>query len=65
MINLQKVSRVVELKKRIDLQLLNFGKIDNYSLDMMLELIGTLTDEESKKVDELYIKETHPLKPNP
>ena len=65
MINLQKVSRVVELKKRIHLQLLNFGKIDNYSLDMMLELIGTLTDEESKKVDELYIKETHPLKPNP
>jgi hypothetical protein len=65
MINLQKVSRVVELKKRIDLQLLNFGKIDNYSLDMMVELIGTLTDEESKKVDELYIKETHPLKPNP
>ena len=59
------MSRVVELKKRIDLQLLNFGKIDNYSLDMMLELIGTLTDEESKKVDELYIKETHPLKPNP
>jgi hypothetical protein len=65
MINLPKVSRVVELKKRIDLQLLNFGKIDNYSLDMMVELMGTLTDEESKKVDELYIKETHPLKPNP
>lgn len=59
------MSRVVELKKRIDLQLLNFGKIDNYSLDMMVELMGTLTDEESKKVDELYIKETHPLKPNP
>lgn len=58
------MSRVVELKKRIDLQLLNFGKIDNYSLDMMVELMGTLTDEESKKVDELYIKETHPLKPN-
>jgi hypothetical protein len=65
MINLPKVSRVVELKKRIDLQLLNFGKIDNYSLDMMVELMGTLTDEESKKVDEIYIKETHPLKPNP
>lgn len=59
--NLTKVSRAVELQKRIDLQLLHFGQIDGFSLELLTDLINTLSDEELKKVDEFYFRETTPL----
>lgn len=59
--NLTKVSRAVELQKRIDLQLLHFGQIDGFSLELLTDLINTLSDEELKKVDEFYFRETTPV----
>ena len=59
--NLTKVSRAVELQKRIDLQLLHFGQIDGFSLELLTDLMNTLSDEELKKVDEFYFKELTPL----
>ncbi len=59
--NLTKVSRAVELQKRIDLQLLHFGQIDGFSLELLTDLMNTLSDEELKKVDEFYFRETTPL----
>jgi len=54
------VSRAVELQKRIDLQLLHFGQIDGFSLELLTDLMNTLSDEELKKVDEFYFKELTP-----
>jgi len=59
--NLTKVSRAVELQKRIDLQLLHFGQIDGFSLELLTDLMNTLSDEEQKKVDEFYFRETTPV----
>jgi hypothetical protein len=59
--NLTKVSRAVELQKRIDLQLLHFGQIDGFSLELLTDLMNTLSDEELKKVDEFYFRETTPV----
>lgn len=59
--NLSKVSRAVELQKRIDLQLLHFGQIDGFSLEMLTDLMDTLTDEELKKIDEFYFMESIPI----
>jgi len=55
------VSRAVELQKRIDLQLLHFGQIDGFSLELLTDLMNTLSDEELKKVDEFYFRETTPV----
>ena len=52
--NIEKVNRVIEQQLRANAQIDMYGESDHETTDILLELVDSLTHEESDKVIELY-----------
>lgn len=52
----QNIERAVELMKRIDYQILFYGKVDNESVEILGNILENLTQMETYQIDELYSK---------
>jgi hypothetical protein len=51
--NIEKVNRVIELQRRANMQIEMYGEADHVTTAILLELVDSLTREESEKVLEL------------
>jgi hypothetical protein len=52
--NIEKVEKVIELQRKANYQIEQFGEADHDLVDQMIELADTLTPEEQDAVLELY-----------
>ena len=52
--NIEKVNRVIELQLRANMQIDMYGEADHETTNILLELVDSLTHEESDKVIELF-----------
>ena len=57
--NIEKVEKVIELQRKANYQIEQFGEADHDLVDQMVELADTLTPEEQDAVLELYYGLNH------
>ena len=57
--NIEKVEKVIELQRKANYQIEQFGEADHDLVDEMIELADTLTPEEEDVVLELYYGLNH------
>ena len=57
--NIEKVEKVIELQRKENYQIEQFGEADHDLVDQMIELADTLTPEEEDAVLELYYGLNH------